>query len=177
MNFLKKIAPSLSTALSFGGPVGAIAGKAISAALGATVDVSNPQDLAAAVAGATPEQVAAIQQAEQQFQVQMKQLDIQSVDDLVKMHNEDVANARDREVQLARAGAKDMTPKIMGTGVIAGFMVALFMVLGGHAKVDSVLSGTLIGYISAKAELVLSYYFGSSAGSDRKTELMATAAK
>jgi len=81
MNFLKKIAPFLSTALSFGGPVGAIAGKAISAALGATVDVSNPQDLAAAVAGATPEQVAAIQQAEQQFQVQMKQLDIQTLHD------------------------------------------------------------------------------------------------
>src|SRR6185312_4016929 len=110
-----------STALSFGGPVGAIAGKAISAALGATVDVSNPQDLAAAVAGATPEQVAAIQQAEQQFQVQMKQLDIQSVDDLVKMHNEDLASARDREVQLARAGNRDRTPKVLAYLITVGF--------------------------------------------------------
>jgi hypothetical protein len=32
--------------------------------------------------------------------------------------------------------------------------------------------GTLIGYASAKADQVVSYYFGSSAGSDRKNVLI-----
>jgi|GEM_PF-4281121 len=34
---------------------------------------------------------------------------------------------------------------------------------------------TLIGYVSAKAEQVVSYYFGSSAGSSRKDALLAQA--
>jgi hypothetical protein len=33
--------------------------------------------------------------------------------------------------------------------------------------------GTVIGYVFNEAKTVLSYYFGSSASSDRKTELMA----
>ena len=33
--------------------------------------------------------------------------------------------------------------------------------------------GTLIGYVSAKAEQVIAYYFGSSAGSKAKTDIMA----
>jgi len=39
--------------------------------------------------------------------------------------------------------------------------------------VEAAFAGTLIGYLAANAQQVISYYFGSSAGSDRKTELMA----
>jgi hypothetical protein len=35
--------------------------------------------------------------------------------------------------------------------------------------------GTLIGYLSAKSEQILAYYFGSSKSSDHKTELLAKA--
>ena len=47
------------------------------------------------------------------------------------------------------------------------------VVLAGYAKAETVLAGTIIGYVSAKCEQVLAYYFGSTKGSARKTELLA----
>ena len=46
-----------------------------------------------------------------------------------------------------------------------------------QAQVDSVLAGTLVGYLSAKAEQVLAYYFGSTKGSADKTALLADATR
>ncbi len=37
------------------------------------------------------------------------------------------------------------------------------------------LAGALVGYVSAKAEQVIAYYFGSSSGSEQKTEIMGKA--
>ncbi|ERL46406.1 EVE domain protein [Candidatus Micropelagos thuwalensis] len=36
-------------------------------------------------------------------------------------------------------------------------------------------SGTLVGYVSAKADQVIAYFFGSSSGSREKTRAMADA--
>ena len=38
------------------------------------------------------------------------------------------------------------------------------------------MAGAVIGYLSSEAKLILAYYFSSSSGSDRKTELLAQAA-
>jgi len=177
VNFLKKIAPFLSTALSFGGPVGAIAGKALSAALGTKPD-AKPDDLAAAIAGATPEQIAAIQKAEQDFQVQMKQLDVQSLEDLEKIAADDRASARNREIQV-----KDNTPMILAYLYAAGFFITLaaeiWIAISGKAinplasKSIDMLLGVLVGMVLGTKE----YYFGSSAGSDKKTDMLADIAK
>jgi len=56
--------------------------------------------------------------------------------------------------------------------IVVTFLVTVGMTLFGLTKVDSVLAGTLIGYLSAKCEQVISFYFGSSAGSQRKDELL-----
>jgi len=58
----------------------------------------------------------------------------------------------------------------------AGLVNLVGATLLGAAKVDGALAGTLVGYLSAKAEQVLAYYFGSTAGSARKTELLAQSA-
>lgn len=169
MNFLRKIAPFLSTALSFGGPVGTIAGKALTTVLGTTS--SKPEDIAAALAGATPEQIAGLQQAEQAFQVQMKQLDIQSVDELEKMGNDDRASARQMQVQ-----TKSYLPSILAIIVTAGFLGLLAGMMFGKLKVsDNQALLLLLGALSGSFTTVIAFYFGSSAGSDRKTELMASA--
>jgi hypothetical protein len=60
---------------------------------------------------------------------------------------------------------------------MGGFFWIVWMVLSGRVKdlTDPVMIGmvgTLIGYASAKADQVVSYYFGSSAGSDRKNVLI-----
>lgn len=49
--------------------------------------------------------------------------------------------------------------------------------LFGQVQADTVLAGTVIGYLSAKAEQVVAYYFGSTAGSAKKSELLAQAGK
>lgn len=82
-------------------------------------------------------------------------------------------SARQREMTL-----KDSTPKILAFCVVGGFLtmtIALITTALFHYTVDPIsagLIGTLVGYLSAKSELILAYYFGSSAGSDKKTDLL-----
>jgi hypothetical protein len=59
--------------------------------------------------------------------------------------------------------------------VVGGFLALVGSTLLGFANVDSALAGTLVGYLSAKAEQVLAYYFGSTRGSAEKTALLARA--
>jgi len=62
--------------------------------------------------------------------------------------------------------------------VVAGFMATVFLVLLGlvDGMKDPLMAttvGTLIGFVSAKAEQVIAYYFGSSSSSQQKTQLLA----
>ena len=83
---------------------------------------------------------------------------------------QDRESARQREV-----GVKDYTNRILAFVVTGSFLAMVACTLLGYAHVDGALAGTLVGYLSAKAEQVLAYYFGSSAGSAAKTELLARA--
>lgn len=168
MDFLKTIAalaPSLATAI--GGPVGGLAAKAICSALG--IDTGSTQDqMALAINNATPEQLAALKRADNDFLVQMKQLDI----DLERISSDDRDSARRRE-----ATVKDLMPKILASLVVAGFLVTVFLVLTGYVEgmKDPMMAttvGTLIGYVSSKADQIIGYYFGSSASSAAKTSLL-----
>jgi hypothetical protein len=107
----------------------------------------------------------ALKKADQDFAVRLKELDI----DLERINAADRDSARRREVD-----SKDpWTPRILGGVIIGGFFATVFAILFGYGVADSALAGALIGYVSAKAEQVVSYYFGSSAGSKAKTDAMA----
>ena len=60
--------------------------------------------------------------------------------------------------------------------IIFAFVAMAFSVLFGTMTAESTLAGAVIGYLSAKAEQVVAYYFGSSAGSAAKTAILADAA-
>jgi hypothetical protein len=60
----------------------------------------------------------------------------------------------------------------VGILVLMGFFFIVSLVLSGYAKGDPTLIGAVVGYVSAKAEQVVGYYFGSSSGSARKTEML-----
>lgn len=79
-------------------------------------------------------------------------------------------SARKREIEV-----RDNTPRVLAFFVIAGFLGMAFSVLFGQVRADTVLVGTVIGYMSAKAEQVIAYYFGSTSDSRRKTEIMGQA--
>jgi hypothetical protein len=177
MNFLKKLAPFLSTGLSLAGPYGAIANKLLAPILGLKPDAPADQ-YAEALAKATPDQIESIKKAEQDFQLQMKQLEIQSIEDLEKIAADDRASARNREIQV-----KDNTPRILAYVYAAGFFITLgaeiWMAVSGvtinplAAKSIDMLLGVLIGMVLGTKE----YYFGTSASSDKKTDLLGEIAK
>ena len=52
--------------------------------------------------------------------------------------------------------------------IVGSFIGVTVGTLLGYTKIDSVLAGTLVGYLSAKAEQVIAFYFGSSNGSRAK---------
>ena len=167
MNFLEKygkligtIAPTIATAL--GGPVAGLAVKALSTALLGHPDGSD-DDISSAMAAATPEQIAAIKKIDNDFKVQMKQLDI----DLVKIAADDRKSARYMQTEM-----KSPLVPSLAVLIIAAFVAVTIGTLMGYAKIESAMAGTLIGYLSAKAELVLSFYFGSSADSEKKSEMI-----
>jgi hypothetical protein len=174
-SFAKKACPWIATAVSIAVPGAApfanLAAKALSDGLGKDVK-ADPDSISSAIteAMASPDQLAKLKTIDDQFAAQMKALDIQNLDALTQIAEQDTASAREREESV-----RDWMPRFLGTGIVSAFLTAVFLILTGHAKADSVMAGTLIGYLSAKAEQVVVYYFGSSAGSERKTELLAQA--
>lgn len=154
------VAPVLGTAL--GGPLGGMAARVVSQAL-LGKEKASEKEIEAALMSASPEQLMSLKQAEIEFQERMRELDI----DLEKIHQQDRDSARRRETAVGGWA----TP-LLATVVIAGFFGATFSILLGLSEVDSVLAGTLIGFVAAKAEQVVSYYFGSSAGSAAKNKML-----
>jgi len=169
MDFMKVIgavAPTLATAV--GGPIGGMAIKFITDALGIPNDASKDV-MAKAISNATPDQLLALKQAENDFAVRMKELDI----DLERIASSDRDSARKREAQV-----RDWMPRILAFIIVAGFMATVFMVLMGFVEgmKDPLMAttvGTLIGFVSAKCEQVVAYYFGSSSSSQQKTAMLA----
>jgi hypothetical protein len=163
---LKTVAPWLGTAL--GGPLGGMAVSFIADKMGLqdkTVDA-----VKAAILGMTPEQALALKTGDQEFALHMQELGFKQITDLEALAVKDRDSARQREVAL-----KDNTNKVLAAVIVGGFMTMVGATLMGWTRAESVMAGTLIGYLSAKADQVLSYYFGSNKESARKTELIAQA--
>lgn len=160
------VAPTIATAL--GGPLAGTAVNAITTALG--LDSNTPvKDVAAAVQTADPEVLLKLKQAEQEFQATLAKLEV----DLEKIAADDRASARDREKAVG-----SMAVNLLAGIVIVGFFATVGYVLSGRVGLtgeQGVLVGTVVGYVSAKADQVVSYFFGSSHGSAQKTTAMSAA--
>lgn len=155
LHVLETVAPSI--ALAVGGPFGPIAAAALHAVLGST----NQATAETALLNATPDQLLALKKADQDFEVQMTTLGITKE----KLSFDDTANARQREEVI-----KDMTPRIIAYLVIVLVLIAegsMFFV-GQPKSIDGVVLGRILGTLDSALMLVLSYYFGSSAGSSNK---------
>lgn len=68
---------------------------------------------------------------------------------------------------------KSMAIPILSYAIIFSFIMVCIMILTGYAKVDGAIAGSIIGYISAKAEQIISFYFGNSNGSQEKDIMLA----
>ena len=161
------VAPALATAL--GGPLAGLATAAVSDALLGKPNGSEAE-IATAMKVGGADALIKLKEADQRFAVRMRELDI----DLEKVNQADRNSARERE---AKTG-DSWTPRILAGVIVGGFLLMVWYLLSGQVEalrdpVAAGLIGTLIGYVSAKADQVVSYYFGSSAGSKEKNELLA----
>jgi hypothetical protein len=160
LSVLGQVAPGIATAL--GGPVAGLAVRALTGALGLGEGTSK-DEVMQAIAGATPEQLAAIKKAEQDFMVRMKELDI----DVYALDQADRASARDLQ-----AKTKSVVVPVLAIATVVGFFMMIAYILTGEVTKDSTILGVVIGAVSSKAEQVYNFFFGSSAGSKDKTSLM-----
>lgn len=168
-NLVKTVAPWIGTAL--GGPLGGMAVGAVADALGLSERTEDA--IKTAILGASPEQMLLLKQADQQFALRMQELGFQNTKDMEALAVADRDSARKREVATGDIG----TPRFLAGIIVGSFLFMVWYVLSGKVEglkdpVAAGMIGTLIGYVSAKADQVVSYYFGSSAGSAEKTKLL-----
>ena len=178
------IAPTIATAL--GGPLAGLAVKTLGTALLGKPEAKEQEIASLVMGGLGAEHIVALRKADNDFSVRMKELDI----DLEKL-KVDVEKAYVQDVQSARTSHAG-NPEVTRLGFVVLLIFSLitgaalfgcYQLLTGGIKIADVgivaavfgLIGTIIGYVSAKADQVTSYFFGSSAGSKQKTDAMASA--
>ena len=151
-NIVGAVAPTLGTAIS--GPLGGMAMGKIAEVLG----VSNDQkSIEQAIQNATPEQMLELKKAETDFEVKMKELEV----DVFKLETEDIQDAR-------KAFSKDWTSRIVGILIIVGFLGYIFTVtlMPPDQNSDTIVS-LVLGYLGGLASAIISFYFGASQSSDK----------
>ena len=146
-NIVGAVAPTLGSALT--GPMGGMASGVIAKVLG--VD-NNPATIEQAMQNATPEQLLQIKKAEKDFEVKMKELNV----DVFKLEAQEKQDAR-------KTFSKDWTARIIGIAMVMGFLGYIFLVtLQPPEQNSEALINLVLGYLGGLASAIISFYFGAS---------------
>ena len=141
------VAPTIGTAL--GGPMGGMAAKMVSEVLGVDND---PKKIEQAIQAATPEQLAELKKIDKDFDIKMKELDV----DLYALETKDIQDARGKF-------SKDWTARIIGVTVVGGVMGYIFLVtLQPPEQNSEALINLVLGYLGGLASAIIAFYFGAS---------------
>jgi hypothetical protein len=158
MDWLKQIAPTIATAM--GGPFGTLAYGMVSKVMGIS-----PEDAQKTIESGklTAEQIAQVKIAEIELQKQAQELGL----NFEKLEVEDRKSAREMQ-----ATTRSLMPPILAGTVTVGFFGIMVMMFIG--KVDSANPAILmmLGSLGTAWTGIIAYYFGSSAGSQAKTDLL-----
>lgn len=154
------VAPTIASAL--GGPFAGMAVKAIANEVLGTPEATE-KDIEKALAAASPDMLLKLKEADQAFEVRMKELGV----DLEKIAADDRDSAR-----TMYTATKDKALPVLAGLTVAGFFGVVAWILSGKVSIESTLLGFVLGQVSSKTEQVYNFYFGSSAGSKQKTEVI-----
>ncbi|MEQ8547633.1 MAG: hypothetical protein RIC03_06970 [Cyclobacteriaceae bacterium] len=91
--------------------------------------------------------------------------------DELKLHNADRADARSREVELAKAGKMDWMMQVVGLVVLTVFVLCVVTVLFFDLKNEN-LAHLIIGEVIGITVGMVAYYYGTSKSSADKTKLL-----
>ena len=154
---MEKLAPTVASAL--GSPVAGMAVSALESALGMSSEEVKQTVEANKL---TAEQVASIQQAEIAIKAKAQELNL----DFSKLAYDDKASARDMQKTV-----KSWVPPFLAIAVTLGFfgiLVALMLKLTAqNPEID-----IMLGSLGSAWVGIISFYFGSSAGSQAKDQLL-----
>ena len=170
---ITKVAPLLGAALApvTGGASVAVGG--IISMVGSLFGLS-PEET-------TPDRINQIIEQDPQAMIKFKELEFRHKETLEgivlekeRLHYQDIASARQREISIVQAtGKKDVNLYWLAWTVITGFFFMTGLLMFVNIK-ESQAVLLLFGSLAAGFGMVLQYFFGSSASSAQKTQLMAT---
>jgi hypothetical protein len=163
MEWLKQIAPTIATAL--GGPLAGLAVSAISKAVG--VDEDKVTDLISSNK-MTPEQIA---------QVKLAELELKKQENELGLNFEALAVDDRKSAREMQAATRSIVPPALAGAITLGFFGILSMLLFGQVDGNNPTILMMLGSLSTAWTGIIAYYFGSSAGSQAKTELLSKPTK
>lgn len=159
MEWLTQIAPGIATAL--GGPLAGIAVTAISKAL--NID---EKDVRSTIESGklSADQLTSLKQAEIELQKQAQELGL----NFEKLAVDDRKSARDMQIS-----TQSMVPPLLSVLIVVAWAcVQYFLLTHVIAPEMRELVARVLGTLDGALMLVLSFYFGSSSGSQKKDELL-----
>ena len=159
MDWLKSLAPTLATAL--GGPLAGMAVEACSKALG--IEPSEVQNVISS-GKMTAEQIASLQQAELALKARAQEMGL----DFEKLAVADRASAR----QMQMTTGSFVPPLLSVLVVVAWATIQYFLLTHVIDPTMRELVARVLGTLDGALMLVLSFYFGSSAGSQAKDTML-----
>lgn len=164
-SILSTVAPWIGTAL--GGPLGGMAVTAAANALG--LSDKTVEAVKTAISGATPEQMLALKEVDQNFALQMQALGFKQVTDLEAIAAGDRANARGMQTE-----KPSPVPAMLSIGVTLGYFSILIGMMTGwfHVSESNALL-IMLGSLGTAWGSVMAFWFGTTRDSARKTDMLA----
>ncbi|MEQ8581210.1 MAG: hypothetical protein RIC30_09385 [Marinoscillum sp.] len=99
---------------------------------------------------------------------ELKALDLEEL----SMRLADVANARNREIEIAKSGKSDAMMYVAGSVALGTFLLMVISIIFVEGTAANPMVHQLMGIIEGVALTIFQYYFGSSKGSSDKTKIL-----
>ncbi|CAB4218868.1 hypothetical protein UFOVP1610_56 [uncultured Caudovirales phage] len=157
MDWLKTIAPTIATAL--GGPLAGLAIEAVSKAIGI-----DPKDVQSTISEGklSADQIMLLKQAEIDMAARAQEMGL----DFAKLNVEDRKSAREMQAE-----TRSYIPAILSITVTIGFFGILVGMMTETFKTSDALM-LMLGSLGTAWTGIIAFYFGSSAGSQAKDDLL-----
>jgi hypothetical protein len=157
MDWLKTIAPTIATAL--GGPLAGLAIEAVSKAIGI-----DPKDVQSTISEGklSADQIMLLKQAEVAMAARAQEMGL----DFAKLNVEDRKSAREMQAE-----TRSYIPAVLAVSVTIGFFGILIGMMTETFKASDALM-LMLGSLGTAWTGIIAFYFGSSAGSQAKDDLL-----
>ena len=158
MNWIEQIAPTLATCL--GGPVAGLAVEAIAKALNVA-----PEAVQKMVDDGkmSSDQITQLKIAEIEFKQKTQEMGF----NFAKLVTDDRISARSME-----AATRSNVPALLTLFMVGGFIIILAMKVSGVSMANDPMINDLFTTLRVGGIMILSFYFGSSNGSQKKDMLL-----